>query len=70
MVPVYQGKFRIVPVDVVMADIRGQVAMGAAHVSFGDPDFFNGPTHALKLVTALHAEFPGVTFDAVIKCSI
>jgi len=67
VVPVYQGKFRIVPVDVVMADIRSQVAMGAQHISFGDPDFFNGPTHALKLVTALHAEFPGVTFDAVIK---
>ena len=67
VVPVYQGKFRIVPVDVVMADIRSQVAKGAQHISFGDPDFFNGPTHALKLVTALHAEFPGVTFDAVIK---
>jgi len=67
VVPVYQGKFRIVPVDVVMADIRSQVAIGAQHISFGDPDFFNGPTHALKLVRALHAEFPGVTFDAVIK---
>ena len=67
VVPVYQGKFRIVPVDVVMADIRSQVASGAEHIAFGDPDFFNGPTHALKLVTALHAEFPGVTFDAVIK---
>jgi len=67
VVPVYQGKFRIVPVDVVMADIRSQVAKGAEHISFGDPDFFNGPTHALKLVTALHAEFPSVTFDAVIK---
>ena len=67
VVPVYQGKFRIVPVDVVMADIRSQVTKGAEHISFGDPDFFNGPTHALKLVTALHAEFPGVTFDAVIK---
>jgi hypothetical protein len=67
VVPVYQGKFRIVPVDVVMADIRSQVAQGAEHISFGDPDFFNGPTHALKLVRALHAEFPGVTFDAVIK---
>ena len=67
VVPVYQGKFRIVSMDVVMADIRGQVAKGAQHISFGDPDFFNGPTHALKLVTALHAEFPGVTFDAVIK---
>jgi len=67
VVPVYQGKFRIVPVDVVIADIRSQVAQGAEHISFGDPDFFNGPTHALKLVRALHAEFPGVTFDAVIK---
>jgi len=67
VVPVYQGTFRIVPVAVVMADIRSQVARGAQHISFGDPDFFNGPTHALKLVTALHLEYPGVTFDAVIK---
>jgi radical SAM superfamily enzyme YgiQ (UPF0313 family) len=67
VVPVYQGKFRIVPVDVVIADIRSQVENGAEHISFGDPDFFNGPTHALKLARALHAEFPGVTFDAVIK---
>jgi len=67
VVPVYQGKFRIVPVAVVLADIRSQVARGAQHISFGDPDFFNGPTHALKLVTALHMEYPGVTFDAVIK---
>jgi len=67
VVPVYQGTFRIVPVDVVMADIRSQVAIGAEHISFGDPDFFNGPTHALKLAKALHAEFPAVTFDAVIK---
>jgi len=50
-----------------MADIRGQVAAGAQHISFGDPDFFNGPTHALKLVRALHAEFPAVTYDATIK---
>ena len=67
VVPVYQGRFRIVPVPVVMADIRSQVAKGAEHVSFGDPDFFNGPTHALKLARALHAEFPDVSFDATIK---
>ncbi|MDO8594985.1 MAG: CUAEP/CCAEP-tail radical SAM protein, partial [Sulfuricaulis sp.] len=42
VVPVYQGKFRVVPVEVVMADIEQQVAEGAAHISFGDPDFFNG----------------------------
>ena len=67
VVPVYQGKFRIVPVGVVMADIRQQVAEGATHISFGDPDFFNGPTHGMKLARALHAAFPRVTFDATIK---
>ena len=39
----------------------------AQHISFGDPDFFNGPTHALKLVQALHAEFPDISYDATIK---
>jgi hypothetical protein len=67
IVPVYDGQFRVVPVDVVMADIRAQVAGGATHVTFGDPDFFNGPTHARKIVEALHGEFPHVTYDAIIK---
>lgn len=67
VVPVYQGKFRIVPVEIVLADIRQQVALGARHVSFGDPDFLNGPTHALRVVRALHAEFPDITYDATIK---
>ena len=67
VVPVYQGKFRILPVEVVMADIRQQVAAGAQHISFGDPDFLNGPTHAERLVRALHAEFPQLTYDATIK---
>ena len=67
VVPVYQGRFRVVPVDVVLADIRNQVAAGAEHVSFGDPDFLNGPTHALKIVRALHDEYPGLTYDATIK---
>ena len=67
VVPIYQGKFRVVPVEVVIADIRQQVAAGAEHVSFGDPDFFNGPAHALRLVKALHDEFPNLTYDATIK---
>ena len=67
VVPVYKGKFRVVPVDVVMGDIRQQVAVGAEHVSFGDPDFLNGPTHALRLAHALHSEFPALTYDATIK---
>ncbi len=67
IVPVYDGQFRVVPVDVVLADVRAQVAQGATHITFGDPDFFNGPTHARKLVEALHAEFPALTYDAIIK---
>ena len=67
VVPVYNGAFRIVQRDVVLADIRQQVAMGAEHITFGDPDFFNGPGHAMALVDALHAEFPGLTYDATIK---
>lgn len=67
IVPVYNGHFRLVPREVVLADIRNQVAMGAQHITFGDPDFFNGPGHALPLVQALHAEFPDLTYDVTIK---
>jgi len=67
IVPVYDGQFRVVPVEVVLADIRAQVEQGATHISFGDPDFFNGPTHARRIVEAMHHEHPGLTYDAIIK---
>jgi radical SAM superfamily enzyme YgiQ (UPF0313 family) len=65
--PIYHGRFFAVPAEVVMADIRRQVEQGAEHITFGDPDFLNGPTHALRITRALHREFPDVTFDATIK---
>ena len=67
IVPVYNGRFRVVPREVVLADIRQQVAAGAEHITFGDPDFFNGIRHAVDLVSALHAEHPGLTYDVTIK---
>ena len=67
VVPVYGGAFRVVQRDVVLADIRQQVAAGAEHISFGDPDFFNGITHALRLVRSLKQEHPELTYDATIK---
>jgi hypothetical protein len=67
IVPVYNGVFRIVARDVVMADVRQQVEAGAQHISFGDPDFFNGIRHAMELVEEFHREFPGVTYDVTIK---
>ncbi len=65
--PVYGGRFFVVPEAVVLADIRQQVAAGATHVSFGDPDFLNGPGHALRVARALHAEFPRLSFDFTAK---
>jgi radical SAM superfamily enzyme YgiQ (UPF0313 family) len=67
IVPVYNGRFRAIDADVVLADIRAQVPAGAQHITFGDPDFLNGPTHAIRILDRFAAEFPGVTFDATIK---
>ena len=65
--PVYDGRFFVVPQEIVLEDIRRQVQAGAAHITFGDPDFLNGPTHSLRLVRAMHAEFPSLTFDFTTK---
>jgi radical SAM superfamily enzyme YgiQ (UPF0313 family) len=63
VVPVYNGRFFAIPRQVVFEDIRQQVGQGAGHITFGDPDFLNGPTHSLRVCRELHAEFPNVTFD-------
>ena len=65
--PVYNGHFFAIPTEIVLADIRAQLEQGVRHITFGDPDFFNGPKHAIRITRALHDEFPGVTFDATIK---
>ena len=67
IVPVYNGRFRIVQREVVLEDIRRQVAMGAQHITFGDPDFFNGVRHALELVRCLNRDHPHLTYDVTIK---
>jgi radical SAM superfamily enzyme YgiQ (UPF0313 family) len=65
--PVYGGRFFVVPRDIVLEDVRRQVDAGATHITFGDPDFLNGPGHTMALARALHAEFPAVTFDITAK---
>jgi len=67
IVPVYEGRFRVVQRDVVMADARQQIQAGAQHITFGDPDFLNGPGHAMALAEAFHQEFPHITYDVTIK---
>jgi radical SAM superfamily enzyme YgiQ (UPF0313 family) len=67
IVPIYEGQFRIVQPEVVLADLDNQIAAGAGHITFGDPDFFNGPTHAMRIARALHAKHPQVSYDVTIK---
>lgn len=67
VVPIYKGRFRAIPRNIVLADIRQQVEAGAQHITFGDPDFLNGPTHCKKIVNDLHKEFPQLTYDVTIK---
>lgn len=65
--PVYEGRFFAVPRETVLEDIRHLVAGGARHITFGDPDFLNGPTHSLRITQAMHDEFPDLTFDFTTK---
>jgi radical SAM superfamily enzyme YgiQ (UPF0313 family) len=67
VVPVYGGRFRVVDRDAVLADVERQVEAGAEHVTFGDPDFLNGPGHAMPIVRELHDRFPDLTYDVTIK---
>ena len=67
IVPIYNGRFRVVPPDVVLADVAAQVAAGARHITFGDPDFFNGIRHAQRVVEGLARRCPGVSYDVTIK---
>ncbi|MBI5069821.1 MAG: radical SAM protein [Deltaproteobacteria bacterium] len=63
----YQGRFFAVPEETVLADVAQQVERGVTHVTFGDPDFLNGPAHALRVARALHRRFPDLTFDFTAK---
>ena len=65
--PVWNGRFVAVPVELVLEDARRQVAAGARHFSFSDPDFLNGPGHALAVARGLHAQHPEVSFDFTAK---
>jgi len=64
---VYDGRTRLVEEQTVLADVAQLVELGARHVSFGDPDFLNGPHHALRIVDAVHGAFPDLSFDITAK---
>jgi radical SAM superfamily enzyme YgiQ (UPF0313 family) len=67
VVPVYDGRLRIVQREVVLDDIAAQVDAGAQHITFGDPDFFNAFTHSMAVVQEMHDRHPHLTYDVTIK---
>lgn len=64
---VYGGRTRALDEDLVVADAAQLVAMGARHLTFGDPDFLNRPRHCLRVASSVHAAFPELTFDCTVK---
>jgi hypothetical protein len=64
---VYDGRTRLVSEDTVVADVAQLVALGARHLTFGDPDFLNGPHQAMRVVAAVHGAFPDLSFDITTK---
>ena len=67
---VYDGRIRVVDHDVVVADVDALVGAGARHLTFGDPDFLNGPKHSLRLVRAIAERHPSLTFDCTTKVEL
>lgn len=64
---IFHGKFKAVNPGAVLDQIEGLYKDGARHITFGDPDFLNGPAHALRIVRSMHASHPELTFDATVK---
>jgi radical SAM superfamily enzyme YgiQ (UPF0313 family) len=65
--PVYQGRFFVAPKELVLQDIAEQRDAGAEHITFGDPDFLNGPRHSLEIARTLHERWPELTFNFTAK---
>ena len=67
LTPIYAGRLRLNGSETVLADIERQVAAGAKHITFGDPDFLNAPELAMDLLGAASQQHQGISFDATIK---
>lgn len=67
LTPVYGGRLRLIQPQVVLADIDQQVALGAEHISFGDPDYLNASSHSVGICTEMRRRHPNLTFDITAK---
>ncbi len=68
IVPVYDGQFRVVPVDVVLADVRAQVEQGAAaHHALAIPTSSTARRTRAASSRRFTREWPALTYDVTIK---
>ena len=66
---VYNGRIRKNDLDILLEDVDNLVSAGAQHITFGDPDFLNSPSYAVRVLSAVHDSFPQLTCDLTIKVS-
>ncbi len=66
---IYGGRTRPTPREEILADAAQQIAQGASHIHFSDPDFFNRARYSLDIMAELKHLWPHLTFDATIKIS-
>ncbi|HVB05452.1 MAG TPA: radical SAM protein [Acidimicrobiales bacterium] len=66
---VHRGRSQPLALAPLVEEVGLLVDEGARHVHFADPDFLNRPRHAARVVGAIHAEHPALTFDATVKVS-
>jgi len=67
---VYDGRIRITAPGTLLADIDQAVSLGAAHITFADPDFLNGPHHSVRVIRGMHRRHPDLTFDVTTKIEL
>ena len=63
----FQGSFKTFSEKKIIDDVSNQIELGAEHISFNDPDFFNGPKFSLKILEKLNKKYPLITYDSTIK---
>lgn len=64
---VFNRSFKTYSEEKIISDVSNQIESGAKHISFNDPDFFNGPKYSLKILDTLVNKFPSITYDSTIK---
>ena len=64
---VFNRSFKTYSEEKIINDVSNQIESGAKHISFNDPDFFNGPKYSLKILDILVNKFPSITYDSTIK---